>query len=32
MDSANSPAVPADQTAQVPAKSEDKVQIGPLDV
>jgi hypothetical protein len=31
MDSANSPAVPADQPAQVPQTSNDKIQIGPLD-
>jgi len=32
MDSPNSPATPADQPAQVPQTSDDKVQIGPLDV
>lgn len=31
MDSANSPAVPAGQPAQVPQTSDDKIQIGPLD-
>jgi len=31
MDSANLPATPADQTAQVPQTPDDKIQIGPLD-